>query len=174
MSCRQGCARCCHGLFDISIPDSQRVAEGFRTIPREVREQVAERAAMIQSRIEEEEPDLGYPFYLNSLSQDRVDRLVEAIGDVRCPFLDESDSCLIYEYRPIACILEGVPMVDVHDGLFGDWCELNFRDGFSPEMQPDLRLDYYEVQEAEQETTILIPSVISRLCPSLQPVTCNL
>ncbi len=34
----------------------------------------------------------------------------------------------IYE-RPMACRLEGVPMVDTRHGLLGDWCDLNFTGG---------------------------------------------
>ncbi len=51
-------------------------------------------------------------------------------------------------------------MVDARDGLFGDWCELNFTAGISPQMAEDLRLDYYGIQETEEGPTIFIPSVI--------------
>jgi hypothetical protein len=44
-------------------------------------------------------------------------------------------------------------MVDINDGLFGDWCELNFKEGVSAELAEDLRLDYYEIQTIEQEVT---------------------
>lgn len=160
MQCRHECARCCHGLFDISIPDAMQLEKGFEKLSAESRKPVTERASAIHRRIMEECADLEPPFFLNVLSEDRIDKLVEEIGDVRCPFLGTKDSCLIYEYRPIACRLEGLPMVDARDGLFSDWCELNFRQGMAPELAKDLRLDYYAIQQIEQDVTLFIPSVI--------------
>jgi hypothetical protein len=51
-------------------------------------------------------------------------------------------------------------MVDIRDGLFGDWCELNFTQGISPEIAADLRLDFGEIQAIEQTAAVFIPSVI--------------
>ncbi len=44
-------------------------------------------------------------------------------------------------------------MVDDHDGLFGDWCELNFVEGVSEEAQENLQRDYYGLQESERAST---------------------
>ena len=68
-------------------------------------------------------------------------------------------------------------MVDTRDGLFGDWCELNFKEGVFPETARDLSLDYYEIQAIEleatgnlsevllasrqEEATVFVPSVIA-------------
>ena len=161
MRCARGCALCCQGLFDISLPDALRISNGFHALPEQTREEVVERAMAIQRKSAKELQDLSPPFFLDSISQGRIDEMVANIGDVRCPFLDKRDSCLIYEYRPIACLLEGIPMVDAQDGLFGDWCNFNFREGVSLEMAEDLRLDYYEIQEIEDGSTIFIPSVIA-------------
>ena len=51
-------------------------------------------------------------------------------------------------------------MVDPHDGVFGDWCELNFKEGVSSGMEEHLRLDYYELQEVEQEATAYLSSLL--------------
>ncbi len=153
MQCGRGCAQCCYGLFDVSLPDAFRVAEAFRLLPAEIRSMVADRASAIQERICQEGTELRAPFFLNEISLDRIDQIVEQIPNIRCPLLDESDCCLTYRHRPLACRLEGVPMVDSHDGLFGDWCELNFKGGVSAELSEYLGLDYYEIQATEQEVT---------------------
>ena len=73
-------------------------------------------------------------------------------------------------------ILEGVPMVDTRDGLFDDWCELNFPEGIDRKLEKDLRLDYSEMEAMVQhtanvlgeaipafprvETTVFLPSVV--------------
>jgi hypothetical protein len=74
-----------------------------------------------------------------------IDRVVDVADNPPCPCLGDAGQCLIYEDRPVACRLEGVPMVDVSDGLFGDWCELNFKDGVSSEATADLARDYDEI-----------------------------
>jgi hypothetical protein len=40
--------------------------------------------------------------------------------------------------------------VDVHDGLFGDWCELNFKDGVSEKAKDDLRQNYDRIAEVDE------------------------
>jgi len=170
MQCGRGCALCCHGLFDISIPDALRVAQGFAQLPKQIRTSVLKRAAVIHGRLKQERPDLHPPYFLNQLSEEEIDHLVEAVGNVRCPFLDLQDGCLIYEFRPLACVLEGLPMVDSRDGLFGDWCELNFQQGISAETARDLCLDYCEIQVIEQAVSVFIPSVVDAVVSRQWPV----
>jgi len=43
----------------------------------------------------------------------------ESARSPRCPLLGSHDECLVYECRPLACRLEGAPMVDSRDGPFG-------------------------------------------------------
>ncbi len=153
IQCACGCAKCCHGLFDISLPDALRTASAFGMLPQDIQSACANRSSIIRRKIIQEEGELQAPFFLNEISEERIDQLVECVHDVRCPLLDDNARCLIYEDRPIACRLEGIPMMDSNDGLFGDWCELNFKEGISPAMAEDLRLDYYELQAIEQEVT---------------------
>lgn len=153
MACGQGCARCCYGLFDISLPEALFVVHAFDGMSEPLRSEVAVRAFGIQQGIMHAAPEMKEPYFLNGLSDDRVDAIATLVGDIRCPFLGEKDACLIYEQRPKACRLEGLPMVDAQDGLFGDWCGLNFREGIFPELEKDLCLDYYELQVAERAVT---------------------
>jgi len=163
MQCGRGCAKCCHGLFDISVYDALRVAKGFDSLAAQTRDCVAGRSASIQDLLMRVQPDMKAPYFLDRLTPDRIDEIVDIAGEVPCPFLDEDNSCLIYASRPVACRLEGIPMIDIHDGLFSDWCELNFREGVTPEMKLDLRLDYCEIQAVEQDIAIFVPSVVYAL-----------
>jgi len=176
MQCVKGCSRCCHGLFDVSLPDALSILQGFRRLSPDRRLTVVEAASAIQQHIIRECPELEEPCFLCGISEDTIDKIADRVGEVRCPLLDEADRCMIYDYRPLACRLEGVPMVDAQDGLFGDWCALNFRGGTTPELLESLRLDYYQIQAAEcaatahlsqylfgvrrDEMTIFIPSAI--------------
>jgi len=160
MQCKGGCAQCCQGLFDISLPDAMRAAHAFGMLPQEIKAGVIKASSEIQEKIALEGTELQHPFFLNKLSPDRIDQLAGSVHDVGCPLLDDNDRCLIYEDRPIACRLEGVPMVDLHDGVFGDWCELNFKQGVPSELAEDLRLDYYQLQEVEEEVTAHLSSLL--------------
>jgi Fe-S-cluster containining protein len=149
MQCRLGCASCCYGLWDVSLPDAFLAAEGIRWLPPDVLDAVRGRASEIQRTIRRLAPELAPPYFLDALGEEGIDRIVEAAGSPGCPFLGNGDRCLIYEYRPLACRLEGVPMVDLGDGPFGDWCELNFTDGIPGDARRDLALDYAGLQEME-------------------------
>lgn len=176
MQCGKGCILCCCGLFDVPLPDAFRVAAGYKRLSPSVQEDVMRCARILQTGLLQEAPDLEEPFSLGRITEDRIDRLTDLFDDVRCPFLTAEDECLIYEYRPSACILEGVPMVDFRDGLFDDWCKLNFTGRIDQEVEKDLRLDYYEIEATVRrisenlaarmpsphpvETTMFIPSVV--------------
>ncbi len=153
MKCCCGCSLCCHGLFDISLPDALAVAEAVGGLPALALEQVKIRAAEIQARILEHALQLKPPYFLDTLTEEAIDRIAEQVGRVRCPFLDERDKCLIYERRPLACRLEGLPMVDAEDGPFSDWCELNFTKGLAKADLKDLEFDYHRLQEIEDQAS---------------------
>ena len=177
MQCARGCAHCCYGLFDVSLLDAFRIAQAFGILPQEIKSAAAAASSAIQKKIIQEGRELREPFFLNKISEERIDQLVEYVQDARCPLLDDNDHCLIYEHRPIVCRLEGIPIVDSQDGLFGDWCELNFKEDISSAMTEDLQLDYYELMATEQqiaenlshhllgsrqkEVTVFIPSIIA-------------
>lgn len=177
MQCGKGCTLCCHGLFDISFADALILAEAFGAVDAQKRERSREQAAVIQAAISRAAPDLKPPFLLRGVTETDVDAIVDAAGTPRCPLLSEDEECLVYRHRPRACRLEGLPMVDAQDGLFGDWCELNFRNGVPPGEMSCLALDYYALQSEEdtvtevmadlllgrreRDVTVFIPSIIT-------------
>ncbi len=176
MQCGKGCTLCCRGLFDVPLPDAFRAAAGYERLSPSVRKDVAVYAGSLHAGLLGEAPDLEEPFFLDRIPEDRIDRLADCFDDVGCPFLTTDGDCLIYEFRPSACILEGVPMVDVRDGPFDDWCGLNFTAGIDRVAEEDLRLDYYGIEATIQrisenlaeglpllpgkETTVFLPSIV--------------
>jgi Fe-S-cluster containining protein len=175
MQCGKGCTACCYGLFDITLADAAGVARGFQSLPKNAQDQVLSRANVLHRRIRSVAPDLHGPTIFTE-DDARLDRIVDAVAIAPCPCLGDAGECLIYEKRPVACRLEGVPMVDIHEGLFGDWCELNFKHGLSEKTMLDLGQDYNRVDEIQQtrsaavaqraglsdhRAVTLIPSVIA-------------
>jgi Fe-S-cluster containining protein len=86
----------------------------------------------------------------------RIDAIVDAATGTPCPCLGEAGECLIYEQRPLACRLEGIPMVDVREGLFADWCELNFGDGLPEAAAADLVMDYNRIDESQEQESAFV------------------
>src|SRR5262245_8699362 len=167
MQCDKGCAMCCHGLFDISLADAVGVAEGFAALSPDTKTQVLHRAETLQSSI---------GLHLMDRNDPRTDEVADSFAEPPgCPMLGPSNECLIYDHRPLACRLEGLPMVDKHDGLFADWCELNFVDGVSQTARTDLTLDYDAIALSDErasaevaaaagiadpQSVVFIPSVV--------------
>ncbi len=50
MQCGKGCAHCCCGLFDVSLPDALRIAKGFDMLAGDTRSLVMDRASVIQEK----------------------------------------------------------------------------------------------------------------------------
>jgi len=162
MQCGRGCARCCYGLFDVPPPDAMRVADGFRRLAPDVRDGVVKRSAVLHMELSLAVPDFRDPYLLHRMPEEEIDRLTDMFDAVPCPFLGSGEECLVYESRPLACILEGVPMVDALDGLFDDWCGLNFTSGMDGRVEEDLVLDYYGIEATvERATKDLLGSIPS-------------
>jgi len=154
-------------LFDISLADAVGVAEGLAALSPDVRGQVLARAEAIQESID---------LHLMDRDDPRTDEVADSFAEPpRCPMLGPSNECLIYNQRPLACRLEGLPMVDRRDGLFADWCELNFVNGVSQTARADLTLDYDAIAVADEvasaevaavagisdpESVVFVPSVV--------------
>src|SRR4030095_1597401 len=82
--------------------------------------------------------------------------MVNAANNRWWPYLGSRGECLIYDYRPISCGLEVVPMVDTRDGLFSDWCELNFVDGGPETALEDLKQDYDSINSSEEARSAVV------------------
>ena len=147
MQCGKGCTACCHGLFDITIADAVQVARGLEKLPQHLRDEVVKKAEYLHDGIRR--LVLAAPTLLSE-NDPRIDAIVDEGGSPPCPFLGDAGECLIYDDRPTACRLEGVPMIDTRSGLFGDWCELNFTHGIPDDALQDLRLDYDALDATEE------------------------
>jgi Fe-S-cluster containining protein len=102
--CRPGCAECCIGSFEISELDADRLRTGLKEL--EARDRV--RAARIVERAKR----------FVELAEDEAD-------ETACPALDlETQTCELYESRPLTCRLFGPPVRGA-SGAIGV-CELCF------------------------------------------------
>jgi Fe-S-cluster containining protein len=155
IQCGRGCTACCYGLFDISLADAVEVAKGFAALAPAVQEEVRSRAVALHREVRTAAGE-SWPPTLFEADDPRIDDIVSRAHHPPCPCLGPSGECLIYDHRPLACRLEGIPMVDVHDGLFGDWCELNFKEGIPASALTDLAQDYDRIDSSDEDRSAAV------------------
>jgi Fe-S-cluster containining protein len=158
MECGRGCSMCCHGLFGIGVPDALQLTIGMTRMAPGTLAQVREKAGALQEQILDEDASLRFPFLFDGRDDDRIDPIVERLGGVPCPFLGPEGDCLVYDERPMACRVEGVPLVDVQDGPFSDWCELTFVDCPSGDELERLAYDWMGLTGIEEAPADAVPS----------------
>lgn len=147
MQCRQGCFDCCLGLFDISIADVQLLQEGLAALAEPVRRGIEERSRALMEKVIAREPGLKGKATLESLDDDDIDALTDAVGPERCACLGEQGECLVYDHRPIVCRLNGAPVVDVSGvTVHPEGC---FKNSITPREVP--RFAFEAIQKEERQ-----------------------
>lgn len=109
VTCSQGCNDCCHALFDVSLVEAMFLNRTFAAAYGHGRERsnILERAADVDRQLTRLKREL----FQASKTGKKPEEIMEDAARlrVRCPLLDDDDTCLLYEHRPITCRLYGVP-----------------------------------------------------------------
>ena len=145
IACRNGCSECCRGLFDITLLDALYLKRGFDKLPEPLKSELAREASRRLELLSGVNPDFAEPWLLNGIPEDEWDALMPEEDETPCLLLSESGGCLVYDYRPMTCRLNGIPLIDVSgEELFDEWCTLNFT-GSDPRGLHDLRFAFTEL-----------------------------
>ncbi len=145
INCARGCSECCRGLFDITLLDALYLKSGFDLLPDHVRQAVRRKAQTRLDALSKDFPAFISPWTLNHIPESEWDAMMPEEDETPCPLLSDDGHCLVYDYRPMTCRLNGIPLIDSSgEELFDDWCTLNFtvRD---PLELPDLRHPFNEL-----------------------------
>lgn len=108
VKCKQGCADCCHALFDLTLIEAlyinSRFNEKFNEKEKHELLEKSNTADRLIYKIKKE----AYRAHKDGKDEDAV---IEEVAKkrIRCPLLGETDLCDMYEYRPIACRVYGIP-----------------------------------------------------------------
>jgi Fe-S-cluster containining protein len=124
LACYAGCAVCCFGPFPITVRDAERLRRGWLHADPAVATEIAQRATAARVQLADAFPGDAASGLLNA----DIDEAAFAAQheNLACPVLDpDSGQCSLYDARPIACRLYGLPTrVDGHDAPH---CPLCFR-----------------------------------------------
>lgn len=125
--CHSGCSYCCRGLFDITLLDAFYLKRGVDKLCDSLRTSLIHTANDRLNSLSLEFPSFTEPWLLNVMPEEQWDALMPEEDETPCPLLSEAGQCLLYEYRPMTCRLNGIPLIDVSgEELFDEWCSLNF------------------------------------------------
>lgn len=109
VACASGCSDCCHALFDLSLVEAMYLNRSFH----EAYGFGPTRSAILEAASEADRRTTRLKrHYFQRTRQGASDEEImkEAARDrIRCPLLGPSDTCLLYDSRPVTCRLYGVP-----------------------------------------------------------------
>ena len=163
IACRNGCSECCRGLFDITLLDALYLRRGFDKLPEQLKKEIVRAASLRLELLSHVNPAFSAPWLLNGIPEGDWDALMPEDDETPCLLLSESGECLIYDYRPMTCRLNGIPLIDVSgEELFDEWCTLNFTEE-DPRHLADLRFGFTELFSRE---LLLFQKLVRRLTGS--------
>jgi Fe-S-cluster containining protein len=104
VSCKPGCADCCHAVFGLFLIEAAYLRRQFRLLPRKERDAALARGDLTEKDLER------LSQRLETFKDDpRMQSYTMARERVRCPLLDDGDRCILYAHRPITCRVYGIP-----------------------------------------------------------------
>ena len=126
--CRPGCSQCCHGVFEITALDAERLREGLAQAEPALLTRLAARLAAARAHLA--------PFFPGdpstgtlSASDEEIELFEEWAHADPCPILDPAtQTCDLYAHRPILCRTFGPPIRNDHEDATAGLaiCELCF------------------------------------------------
>lgn len=160
IACGAGCAECCRGLFDITLLDACYLRYGFDRLDPQVQATVRAKAVARLHGLQIAWPDFREPYILNYRPEEEWEELMPEDDEAPCPLVNNDGRCILYEFRPMTCRLNGIPLVDRSgEVFFEEWCSLNFT-GSDPLAMKDLRGEFRRIFADElllfQQFTALI------------------
>lgn len=135
VSCKVGCADCCHALFDLTLIEAIYIKNKFDAkFADENRQTFVERANIADRKVFKLKRQAHKDFESGKSENEILEEMAQV--KMKCPLLEDDDKCAMYEDRPITCRLYGVPTVI---GGKGHTCGVSgFKQG---ESYPTVKLD---------------------------------
>lgn len=145
IACRNGCSECCRGLFDITLLDAYYLRRGFDKLPEPLKTEIVKSASRRLEQLSRVNAEFTEPWLLNGIPEVDWDALMPEEDETPCLLLSENGGCMVYEYRPMTCRLNGIPLIDVSgEELFDEWCTLNFTET-DPRQLAGLRFEFTDL-----------------------------
>ncbi len=125
VNCKEGCADCCHAMFDLTLIEALYVNYRFNEMFNgKEKSDLLEKANKTDRKIYKIKKEA----YKSLQAGKKEDAIIEDVGQqrIRCAMLGGENLCEMYSFRPIACRVYGIPQAI---GGKGRTCGLS---GFKP------------------------------------------
>jgi len=106
VQCRIRCCDCCHAIFGVFPIEAAYINHHFNRLERRMRRDIIRRAEKAEAEMLKAKDSL-------KVFEDKPEMKVYGLGKqrVRCPLLQDTEECVLYENRPIICRVYGVPYI---------------------------------------------------------------
>jgi len=167
VTCKITCSDCCHALFDLSLIEALYINHHFnRRFEGEARDARLRVANEMDRKIYKLKRDAYKELEAGNDETEILTRMAE--HRVRCPLLNDDESCELYEYRPITCRIYGIP---TSIGDKSHTCGITgFEEGKS---YPTVKIDVLQkkLYDLSAEFVASIRSRYTRMAEMLVPVS---
>ncbi|PKN65067.1 MAG: hypothetical protein CVU57_11675 [Deltaproteobacteria bacterium HGW-Deltaproteobacteria-15] len=104
IQCRRHCSDCCHAVFGLFLVEAAYVQEHFSRLNTDVQKAALLRCSEMERGLKRLEKKM-------QIHEDdpQMQHYVLARERIRCPLLDDDQSCVLYLHRPITCRVYGIP-----------------------------------------------------------------
>lgn len=108
VTCTLKCADCCHAIFDLSLMEALYINHQFnRRFQGKARERILEKANRADRKAFQIKKKAAND---REAGKSETEILVELAAErIRCPLLNEKETCELYPFRPVTCRLYGLP-----------------------------------------------------------------
>jgi Fe-S-cluster containining protein len=165
--CAQGCADCCHALFDMTLIEALYIKHHFDNCFKGLER---ERRIELANRIDRQLYKLKRKAYKDLEAGKEEADILRGLAEkkMRCPLLNDQNACDLYEFRPITCKLYGIPTSIAGEG---HTCGLSGFIKGSP--YPTVKLDIIQKKlfELSAELVAAIQSRYARMGEMLIPLS---
>lgn len=168
VKCEKGCSDCCFAIFDITFIEAIYINHHFNQKYQggSSRYDMIERANRADRKLYKLKKKAQ-----GEIAEGRDD--LSVIGDmslerVRCPLLNLQDNCDLYEHRPIACRVYGIPTSAM--GMSHICGKTAFEEG---KKYPTINMDaiYKKLYEISEDFIREIPTSYTKLGSLMVPVS---
>lgn len=158
--CGRGCSACCRGFFDITLLDAVYLRFGFENLPPDVKKMLQQKAVVSLDKISLNVPAFQHPWIFNEIPETEWETIMPENDETPCLLLSDDGLCRLYDYRPMTCRLNGIPLFDIFgEELSDEYCTLNFK-GSDPATIKDI---YYPFKELFAQELLLFRELTKRL-----------
>ena len=109
MRCKKGCCDCCYALFDLTLIEAMHLNRYFhQKLDADTKERILRRA----DEADREVHRIKHQAFKQRQKGVDSDTILQEVGQkrVRCPLLEDDNTCALYAHRPLTCRVYGLPM----------------------------------------------------------------